>query len=705
MKRTILYLATLFLGLSEIKTVMSASDPCKDILDEHLKYLEEVEGKTALDWVEEQNEIVAKRLELDPRFEEIKKSAKNLFDSPDRLVIPTIRLDKVLDFWADAQHVKGIFRTASLESYMKGEPQWETLLDIDKLAKDESEDWVFKASDQYKNRTIISLSRGGGDAVVLREFDLETKTFVKDGFNIDEAVGNNIIWFDENTLFVMSVLEGGESTRSRYPMTVRRWKRGHTLKEAEEIFRGDQNDIYVHIELNREKVDGKIEDIMIHKGYSFNDALSFYLHENGQISEIKKPQDSKYVIKKDLAYVYLNDDFVSDSKTKFPAGSIIVSDKKSFLEGNPQYKSVYIPKPNESLVDFSVFNDRIVVVLGVDVNQKLIELRYDEHNQSYLKRTIVDPLMASISLYNANSEENRVFYKVSSFLDPAELYLYDVKKEFSQFFEKAPERFNKNNYKVQQLFSTSRDGTKVPFYLLSKKDIQFTGDNPTIIYGYGGFNIGQSPNYSALTVKTWLDFGGVWALTNIRGGNEYGPNWWRQALQENRQKSYDDMISVAEELHRISITSPEHTGVYGGSNGGLLTGNMLVQRPDLFSGVVSSVPLLDMLRFHLLLRGASWQDEYGYPDNPLHREHLLKYSPFHNLNSNKEYPEPLFMTSTKDDRVHPGHARKMAAKMQIMGKSALLYENRVGGHGGATNNEQKAHARALMIVYFLQKLL
>ena len=711
--RLVKFAAVVLSSLLIISHSAFAGSGCRDILehnvfadkiDEALEFLEEVEGDEAIEWVETQNAVITQRLETDPRFAAIKQNILDDLNSQDKLVIPSIEGDEVINFWRDAKNPKGIWRVATLESYNKGNPQWKTVIDFDALAKKENENWVFKGTTRLPNssRMIVSLSRDGKDAVVLREFDRATGEFVQDGFFIEEGVGNTITWVTEDDVLVTSSLEGGDVTNSGYPLTVRRMKRGQKLSEAQEIFRGVKKDIGVWPGVYRDSKTKEVTDIIIHQSYNFNDGHIHYVNQDGSQTLISKPKNSNLGFVGDEAFLSLEEEVTLDGTT-YAAGSILQASKKDVLAGNPKYEVVFEPNSIQAVSQSFVLDDRILLVLAENVSEKLIELK--KENGVYVQRTVVDYGLANISLVNTSRQDGRVRFTVSTFLEPTRYYEYDYKTRTHRFLDSEPDAIDSSQYEAQQFFATSEDGTPVPYYMISKRGMKLDGSNPALVYAYGGFQISLKPYYHDAQVKNWIDKGGVYVIANARGGGEYGPNWWRQALQENRNKSYEDVEAVAQDLVTKGVSSPGLMGAMGGSNGGLMAGNMLTRNSGLWGAVISMVPLLDMLRFHKLLRGASWQDEYGFPDNKKHVPHLKRISAFHNVDPSKNFIEALFMTSTADDRVHPGHARKMARKLALFGFPVLFYENREGGHGGASNYDQVAHGAALRYVYLMQKLM
>ncbi|MCB0391203.1 MAG: S9 family peptidase [Bdellovibrionales bacterium] len=676
-------------------------------LDKHLLYLEEIHGVTAYQWVEEQNKKSIDQFTADPRFNEVKQQLLDIYTSPDKLEVPEVRGDYAYNLWTDKVNPKGILRRMLWEDYKKGLRNWEILLDVDKLAQVEGVDWVYEGRSQYKDRVIIYLSKGGSDAVTAREYDFSTKTFIENGYFLEEAVGNQIHWLDENNVYVISSNEGGKSTKSKYPGTLRKWKRGEPLSLSKSILEVDDNHISVDIEIIREKTDGKILHTIVSNWESFYGAKRYY-KLGDQLIPLNIPVDASASFTKDDIYLELEKNWEPNGNF-FKSGSLVRASVNELIVGQLNFQLVFDPKYNEILNSSYVFEDRVILVVSQHVQQGIIELTLDPlSSNKYLQRTILEPQMAKVSISYKNTDKKEFLYWVNKFLAPSRAFLYDLKTQKSQVFLEGKEHFDASLFEARQYFVTSKDGTRVPFFVVHKKGISYNplaGHHPVLIKAYGGFKVAQRPRYIPDIAKAWLERDGIYVLANIRGGNEYGPEWWEAAILENKQKSYDDLIAVSGELIHMGLTRPKKIAVQGGSNGGLLTGNMLVQRPDLFGAVVINVPLLDMLRFHKLLRGASWQDEFGFPDDPKDAEHLLKISPFHNLKPNVNYPTPLIMTATGDDRVHPGHARKFAAKMEVFNQPFYFYEDTSKGGHGSADILQYAYNSALIWTYLMQNIM
>ncbi|MBY0444149.1 MAG: prolyl oligopeptidase family serine peptidase [Burkholderiales bacterium] len=605
------------------------------------------------------------------------------------------------NFWRDGDHQRGIWRRTTLASYKTANPNWETVLDLDALAKAESANWVYKGADcrypQY-DRCLISLSRGGADAVEVREFDLNNKTFVKDGFSLPEAK-SELSWQGKDAIFVASDFGKDSQTDSGYPRIVKLWQRGTPLSAAKTIYEGQKTDISVSAFVAEEA--GYRREI-IRRGVTFY-TNETYLRSGEKLSRIAVPDDANISFFGPQILITLKSAWTVAGKT-WPSGSLIASDFEKFQAGERQFTQLFSPSPTTALNGTTATKNFLIVEALDNVKGRLTEWRFKDGQWS--QRAINAPAFGSIgaTAIDADSSDD-YFFTHADFLTPDSLYLAHAGNDERELLKQRPAFFDASSMEIAQNEAVSKDGTRIPYFIVKPKNLKLDANTPTLLYGYGGFEVSLTPYYSAGVGKAWLEKGGVYVLANIRGGGEFGPRWHQAALKENRQKAYDDFIAVAEDLVAKKITQPKKLGIMGGSNGGLLMGVMMTQRPDLFGAVVCQVPLLDMRRFNQLLAGASWMGEYGNPDVPAEWDYISKYSPYQNIKAKTQYPNILFTTSTRDDRVHPGHARKMMAKMQSEGvKSAWYFENMEGCHAGAADNSQKADMTALEYS-FLWKML
>jgi prolyl oligopeptidase len=610
--------------------------------------------------------------------------------------------DYIYNYWRDASNKRGIWRRTTLENYVSGDLQWDVVLDLDALAEDEGEDWVWKGSSclrpEYR-KCLLRLSRGGADAVTIREFDSEAKAFVDDGFFVAEAK-TQTSWIDEDTVFIGSDFGDNTLTDSGYARTSRLWKRGVPIEEAKEVFAGEQADVAVGV---YRSWDGEVSYDVVHRTPTFFTAIRYLYAEDGQHQKIDIPDDSSFHgLMNGQMVVELKRDW-QPADTNFVQGTLMSIDFDTFMDGGRDFKVIHVPTERSAIPRGGVAWTRDYLILNQleDVTSKLS--RYELVDEEWLRTEIQTEMLGSISLVSAAEDSNVFFFNYEGFLRPDTLYVANDGGDTIEQLFALPSFFDADGMSVEQHFATSKDGTKIPYFLVLPNGFELGADTPTLIYGYGGFQISRTPSYSATVGHAWLARGGAYVVANIRGGGEYGPRWHHAALKEHRQRAYDDMAAVAEDLIASDVTSAEHLGVRGGSNGGLLTGVMLTQRPDLWGAVVVQVPLLDMKRFNHLLAGASWMDEYGNPDTD-DWDYIKEYSPYHNIDAEADYPKAFFTTSTRDDRVHPAHARKMVARMKEMGHDLYYYENTVGGHAGASDNTQAARLQSLIYSYLWDQL-
>ncbi len=663
-------------------------------------WLEDVTADKSLDWVKAQNAQSTAELRARPEYEPIRQQLLKILDSKERIPGVAKHGAWYYNFWRDEKNPRGIWRRTSLEEYKKPAPAWELVIDLDQLGTTEKENWVWKGySVLYpsNDRCLVQLSRGGADAVVVREFDLVKKEFVADGFFIKEAK-TTANWKDRDNLYVGTDFGPGSLTSSGYPRIVKRWSRGTPLTNAVQVFEGKPGDVSVHASVEH---DHGIVYERIDRSPSFFTSEEFVLRDGNWV-RIEKPDDATVGTFGKQIIIRLRSDWTVGGKT-YPSGGVFSCDFEAFLKGERKFAVLFEPGPRKSLAGMSETKNYIILNELEDVKNRLYVLELKDGTWS---RTPLDaPRFGSISASAIDSHESDdYFLSVTDFLTPTSLYLAKVGVDGREKIKSLPSMFNADGLEISQQEAISKDGTKIPYFMVSRKGMKLDGTNPTLLYGYGGFEISMLPNYNAGVGGSWLERGGVYALANIRGGGEFGPKWHEAARKENRQRAYDDFIAVGENLVARKVTSPRHLGIQGGSNGGLLMGVMLTERPDLFHAVVCQVPLLDMRRFNKLLAGASWMAEYGNPDKIEQWEYIKKYSPYQNLKPGVKYPRVLFTTSTRDDRVHPGHARKMVARMKEQGHDVLYYENIEGGHGGSANNKQSAEMSALAYTFLLNEL-
>ncbi len=669
------------------------------IADPHL-WLESILGEDALAWARDRNAESRDELEGDPRFSVLRDRLLTIYDSPARIPFVTARGDRLYNLWVDDEHPRGLWRRTTLAEFQRSVPRWEILLDLDALGHLEGESWVWhgaKVLPPENTRALLSLSRGGADANVVREFDLTTRQFVADGFALPEAK-SLVYWKDHDTVYVGTDFGPGSFTDAGYPRLAKEWKRGTPLSAATVVFEGQASDMVVRA--SREFTRGRTRD-WVDRAPSFFTGET-YLRRADALTRIDKPDDATVTPWDDQLLVELRSDWAVGGRT-WPAGSLLVIPLEDFLRGDRNFSPLFTPRPSTSLHSFSGTRSAIVVVELEDVKHRVYE--HQRTPEGWTRHAIPSPQVGSIEVRAFDPDVSDDYWWIETgFSTPTSLSLGRVGQSSRSVLKQAPEFFAADGIITTQHFATSQDGTRIPYFQIARDGLVLDGSHPTILRGYGGFEISLTPSYDATAGAAWLERGGVFVVANIRGGGEYGPAWHQSALGPHRQRAYDDFAAVARDLIARGVTSPKKMGAKGGSNGGLLMGVMLTQCPELFGAIVCEVPLLDMRRYHQLLAGASWKQEYGDPDNPDDWAYLARYSPYHQVRSDRQYPRVLFMTSTRDDRVHPGHARKMVARMRDQGHSVLYYENVEGGHGGAADNRQAAEMQALAYTFFSREL-
>ncbi|MFI8966055.1 prolyl oligopeptidase family protein [Streptomyces sp. NPDC053493] len=651
-------------------------------------WLEEVEGERALAWVRERNAETRAELAASEGFDALVAELREVLDAPDRIPYTRRRGAHLYNFWQSAEHTRGIWRRTTLEEYRTDEPSWDVLLDLDALAAEEDEDWTWAGAQVLRpgfRRALVSLARGGGDAVVVREYDLEQRAFVADGFRLPEAK-TDIGWIDEDHVFVGTDEGPGSLTASGYPRTVRRWRRGTPLTDAELVHEGAASDLAVSAW--HDPTEGFARDFVV-RYRDFWHHETYLRDQDGELRRLDVPDDADSSVHREWLLVTPKAPWLDR-----PAGSLLAFRLDDFLAGHRDPDVLFTPDPRTSLAGHSWTRHHLVVETLQDVASRLHVLTPGAGPDGRWEiRELADvPPLASAALTDTDPDTgDEYFLSITGHLTPPSLHRGEIGGP-GERIKQAPERFDATGLDARQYFATSADGTRVPYTVVGRHD-RLPG--PTLLTGYGGFEVSLTPSYDTVRGRAWLARGGTYVVAGIRGGGEYGPEWHRSALKADRHRAYEDFEAVARDLVARGVTTPERLGITGASNGGLLMGAMLVRSPELFGAVVAHVPLLDMLRFHTLLAGASWTAEYGNPDDPADRPHLAALSPYHRLAGDRPYPPVLLTTSTRDDRVHPGHARKAAARLRELGHRVLLHETLSGGHAGASDHEQTAYNSAL----------
>ena len=682
-------------------TLVSAQAPAPAPAEDPYLWLEEVTGEKALAWAKERNAQSVGLLESQPGFKALHERLLAIYNSRERIPAVEKLGSHLYNFWQDEKNPRGIWRRATLAEFRKAEPAWETVLDLGKLSADEKETWVWKGADclfpEFR-RCLLSLSRGGKDAVVLREFDTQDKAFVKGGFEVPEAK-QQAAWRNADLVYIASDFGPGTLTKAGYPRVLKRWKRGEALAKAETIFTAQESDVGVWPQVRQERGQRyerftRLIDLPLER--------EEYLHSDRRWIKLDVPRDAEVEIGSGLILVRPRTDW-TPAKTAIRGGSLAAIELERYVAGSREFEVVFAPAARVSLQSVTIMKSVVLLDLLDNVKSRIVEARREAG--AWKLRDVAVPAAAAIEVSAFDHDAGDAYWmKATSFLDPTTLYLARAGDDARERMKSLPAFFDAKGLKVEQFEASARDGTKIPYFAVMREGTKLDGSNPTILYGYGGFEVPMTPNYSGTIGSAWLEQGGVWVLSNIRGGGEFGPEWHRVARRAGKQTTHDDFIAVAEDLIRRGISSPRHLGVMGGSQGGLLVGAAFTQRPELFRAVVSAVPLADMKRYHKLLAGNSWMGEYGNPDDPKDWAYLSKYSPYQNLAKGKKYPKVFFTTSTRDDRVHPAHARKMVARMMEQGHEVLYFEYLEGGHASGANPTQQAYTWALTYTFFQKEL-
>jgi prolyl oligopeptidase len=667
-------------------------------------WLEDKDGAKSLDWVRAQNARTLPILTSDPHYANLYAEALKINQATDRIAFPRTLRGEIYNFWQDATHVRGIWRKTSLASYRTAHPAWTTVLDLDALATSEKANWVWKGAncvEPQETRCLIMLSDGGEDAVTMREFDLTTGQFVPDGFVLPRQK-QDAAWLDQNTLLVSRAWDPGEVTASGYAYDVRKLARGQALTAATPLYKGQPSDVSVRAFV---AVDGQgHQAAIVDRGVTFFTSEERILTPRG-LEQLNVPQKvemdglagGRLLIKLDQNWNAGGKSFAAGSLVQVPLAQAMAN------PGNLRPSLVYAPGPRDTLDGVDATKNDLVLIVYKNVRGRA--LVYKPSGTGWSVHALNIPDMSSVGVSDTNLQNDGIFFDVQSFLRPTTLYYGNASTGSVAAVKSLPPRFDASKDVVEQHEATSRDGTKVPYFLVRPKNMSFNGRNPTVFTAYGGFLISSTPGYSGTVGKLWLERGGVYVVGNIRGGGEFGPAWHDAGLKTNRQRVYDDFYAIGKDLVARRITDPRHLGIVGGSNGGLLMGVEFTQHPEMWNAVQIEVPLLDMLRYEKIQAGASWVAEYGSVTDSAIRAFWNKTSPYQNIKAGVAYPEPYIWTTTKDDRVGPQHARKFAAKLEAMHVPYLFYEVLEGGHGSGANLKESAKTTALGWTYFAMKLM
>jgi prolyl oligopeptidase len=657
-------------------------------------WLEEVTGDQALDWVRARNEPTLATFR-GAEFERMRAEALEVLDTDARIPYVVRRGEYLYNFWRDAANPRGLWRRTTLDSYRTDSPEWDVLIDVDELGRADDEKWVWAGAGVIEpeyTRALVALSRGGSDASIVREFDMRTREFVTDGFRLPEAK-SQLAWVDADTVLVGTDFGADSLTDSGYPRVIKRWRRGTALTDAEILFEGARTDVRVSASVDRTP---GFERTLLGRAVDFwNEEI--YELRGPELIRIDVPTDASVSIHRQWLLIELRTDWFYGAD-RYAAGSLLAADYNEFLSGTAELRAVFEPDEHTALNHYAWTRDRLLMVTLADVAS-----RVEIVTPGTWRREPVPgiPDATNTVVVAADDTGDEFFLDSSGFLTPSRL-MRGTGTDPLDLIKSAPSFFDAENMTVAQYFVASQDGTPIPYFVVRPAGAH--GPGPTMLYGYGGFESANTPAYSGVLGRLWLARGGTYVLANIRGGGEYGPGWHTQAMREGRHKVAEDFAAVATDLVDRGITTVDQLGAQGGSNGGLLMGIMLTQYPERFGALVCSVPLLDMKRYHLLLAGASWMAEYGDPDNPQDWAFISEYSPYQNISATRHYPPVLMTTSTRDDRVHPGHARKMTAALEAAGHRVFYYENIEGGHAGAADNQQVAFKSALAYSFLWRML-
>ncbi len=667
--------------------------------DDPFLWLEDVHGDKAMAWVKEQNARTTKVLEARPEYEPISKRTLEILDSKEKIPTPNLLGEAIYNFWKDDAHERGIWRRTTLPSYRTADPQWETVLDVDALAKAEGKDWVFHGADCLPpafERCMIALSSGGSDAAVYREFDTKARDFVPNGFSLPEAK-SSVSWHDVDTLWVGTDFGPGSLTSSGYPRIVKLWKRGTPLSEAKTIFEGKTEDV---ASAGRSEIlsDGRY-DLVTRVPAFFRQEI--FLRVGDRLVKLEVPEDcNPRALFHGRLLFSLRTDWAVGDKT-YREGTLLAANVDDLVKGERKLEVLFEPSARVSLATVDRTRDRVLLRTLDNVKSRLTTL--SPEGDAWRRSEVPTPGLGTAYLSATSDLSETFFFTYEDFTTPDSLWVTE-KGGPPEKIKTMPAFFDAAGMTTEQLEATSKDGTKIPYFVVRPKGAETDGTAPTLLHAYGGFEVSSVPIYSGVMGSAWLSRGGVYVLANIRGGGEFGPAWHKAAVKEKHIHNFEDFSAVARDLIARKITSPRHLGIVGGSQGGLLVGGTFVLYPELFHAVVAQVPLADMRRFNHLLAGASWMAEYGDPDRPEDWAYMKTWSPYQLLTKAAKYPTPFFWTNTRDDRVHPAHARKMVAKLEALGHPVYYFENTEGGHGSGAVNKQTAMVTGLQYAYLWMML-
>ncbi len=689
---------------SDTPTAKTSADQAA--ADDPWRWLEDIHGSRSMDWVKQENARTQSRFASDAAFDKTRDEILQVLDSDARIPYVNRMGGELYNFWRDKTHPRGVWRRTTLAEYRKAEPAWEVLLDIDALNQAEGKRWVFKGVQCLKpafERCLVSLSPDGGDAVAVREFSIPKKAFVKGGFELPVAK-SDVGWIDEDTIYVGTDFGPGSMTASSYPRIVKEWKRGTPLSAATIVHEGKHDDLAVSA--FHDRTPGYERDFVSVARDFFHSEL--FLRHDGKLTRLDVPTDADANAHREWLLVQTRSPWTVGGAT-YPSGALLATRFDDFMAGKREFTVLFKPDEHTALSSYAWTRNHLILDVLDDVKSRLEVLtppRMEGIDDGWHPETLPGaPALSTISVVDTDPDHSDEYWlDVAGFLTPASLERGVLGSAPAETIKQEPAFFDASKFTVSQHFVTSKDGTRVPYFEIAPKGIKLDGTNRTLLYGYGGFEVSLLPHYSGSIGRAWLDRGGVYVVANIRGGGEYGPQWHQAALKANRPRAYEDFAAVAQDLIKRGVTSAQHLGAEGGSNGGLLMGNMLTMYPQLFGAIACEVPLLDMKRYSHLSAGASWMAEYGNPDTA-DWNFIKTFSPYQNVRKDGRYPPVLFYTATSDDRVGPVQARKMAAKMQAQGHPDVwFYENLEGGHGAGADNQQSAHMHAMAYDFLWDQL-
>ncbi|PRC91145.1 prolyl oligopeptidase family serine peptidase [Solimicrobium silvestre] len=697
-----------YILLSVISVTSSASPSVAPSSNDPYLWLEDIDSVRSLKWVTQQNDITKDRLSSLPGYTDLYNDALKILTSTSR--IPQVEQHGAYfyNLWQDQLHPRGLFRRTTLAELSKPDTQWELLIDIDALSKSEGKLWAFGDAiflAPENKRCLISLSPGGGDASEIREFDVEAKQFVSDGFTLP-AAKSHVSWRDADTLYVATDFGPGSLTKSGYPRIVKVWQRGTALANAPTLYEGDENSMTASAGVV--KIHGEKQiDVLTENLTFWNSKVSLIV--DGKLQPLALPATASiHGGYHGRLVIWLKEVWVVNGRT-YPAGAVVLVDPHASLEKPGAIELVVAPDAHSNVIGVVTTPNGLLVSTLDDVRGRLNRYTLGTAGWEHVK--VPFPDNGSLEVKSVDDDTGDAIVQFQTFLTPPSLYFVAADGKSINLLKQQAASFDGSNFEVTQHWTKSLDGTQIPYFVVASKNIKMDGKNPVWMFSYGGFENSLTPSYSGSYEdlhgaygKLWLERGGVFVLANIRGGGEFGPTWHTSALKENHVKAFEDFEAVAADLSRSKLSSPVHIGIEGRSNGGLLVSATMLRHPELYGAVVCGNPLIDMQRYNKLLAGASWVGEYGDPDVPEQWGYISKYSPYQNLKSGMKLPHVMFYSTTRDDRVHPGHARKMAAKMEAMNYQIEYFENVEGGHHGPVVTEQLATRIARTYSFLWQHL-